>query len=572
MPLLTVRDLSIDFYTATKVVHAVRGVSFDVEAGERVGLVGESGSGKTTTALALMRMIRPPGRIAGGTAGLGDMDLLALKGREIREARLRHVSYVPQGAMNALNPVLRIGEQILDGIADHGVKLSKAAQRDLITEVLTSVGLPESVAERYPHQLSGGMKQRACIAIAIALKPSLIIADEPTSALDVITQRHVMKTLTSVQEKMGCGLVIIGHDMGLMAQVADRMIVMQDGLIAEDAPVRDLFRRPKHPYSRMLIDSVPSLGERSPSTAATTSTTPAAEPLLVFDRVGKIFGGGLFSGPPKTALQPCSFRLDGTEPRIIAVVGQSGSGKTTMARIILDFEKPTSGTVLYRGRDLASLPAEAARQFRREVQAIFQDPYGSFNPFYKVDRTLAQPLVTFGLARGRRAIYARMEEACAAVGLRASEILGRFPHELSGGQRQRLMVARALLLRPKLIVADEPVSMVDASLRMTILGNMQALKTEHGISVVYITHDLATAYQVADYVLVLHEGRLVEAGPAEEVIERPAHPYTRSLVDAIPWPDPDRRWPELAPDMRTAWTADPVIRTCISGFHLDNAA
>jgi peptide/nickel transport system ATP-binding protein len=572
MPLLTVRDLSIDFYTATKVVHAVRGVSFDVEAGERVGLVGESGSGKTTTALALMRMIRPPGRIAGGSAHLGDLDLLALKGREIREARLRHVSYVPQGAMNALNPVLRIGEQILDGIADHGVKLSKAAQRDLITEVLTSVGLPESVAERYPHQLSGGMKQRACIAIAIALKPSLIIADEPTSALDVITQRQVMKTLTSVQEKMGCGLIIIGHDMGLMAQVTDRMIVMQDGLIAEDAPVRDLFRRPKHPYSRMLIDSVPSLGERSPSAAAVPSPPRAAEPLLVFDRVSKTFGGGFFSGPPKTALQPTSFRLDGGEPRIIAVVGQSGSGKTTMARIILGFETPSTGRVLYRGRDLARLPSDEARQFRREVQAIFQDPYGSFNPFYKVDRTLAQPLVTFGLARGRRAIYAQMEESCAAVGLRAGEILGRFPHELSGGQRQRLMVARALLLRPKLIVADEPVSMVDASLRMTILGNMQQLKTEHGISVVYITHDLATAYHIADYVLVLHEGRLVEAGPAAEVIERPAHPYTQSLVDAIPWPDPDRRWPELAAAARDRWAADAVIRSRIEGFQLDTAA
>ncbi|CAH1658081.1 ABC transporter ATP-binding protein [Chelatococcus asaccharovorans] len=571
-PLLAVRDLSIDFYTATKVVHAVRGVSFDVAAGERVGLVGESGSGKTTTALALMRMIKPPGIVTGGLAQLGDIDLLALHGRQIREARLRHVSYVPQGAMNALNPVLRIGEQILDGVADHGVRLTRAEQKTLVATVLESVGLPQAIALRYPHQLSGGMKQRACIAIAIALNPSLIIADEPTSALDVITQRQVMKTLTSVQERMGCGLILIGHDMGLMAQVADRMIVMQDGLIAEDAPVRRLFRQPAHSYSRMLIDSVPSLGERrQPAAAAVAAddTGAAAEtPLLAFDAVGKTFGGGLLGGPLKVALAPCSFLLESAAPRIVAVVGQSGSGKTTMARMILGFETPTTGSVRYRGRDLAHLPPDAARQFRREVQAVFQDPYGSFNPFYKVDRTLAQPLVSFGLARGRKAIYARMEEACAAVGLKAGEILGRFPHELSGGQRQRLMVARALLLKPRLIVADEPVSMVDASLRMSILANMQDLRTKHGISVVYITHDLATAYHVADYVLVLHEGHLVEAGPPEEVIEHPAHPYTRSLVGAIPWPDPDRRWSELDPDLRASWSAPPVIRGAITGFHL----
>ena len=237
--------------------------------------------------------------------------------------------------------------------------------------------------------------------------------------------------------------------------------------------------------------------------------------------------------------------------------------------MILGFEKPTSGRVLYRGQDIARLSGARARKYRSEVQAIFQDPYGSFNPFYKVDRTLAQPLVTFGLATGRREVYARMQEACEAVGLDAREILGRFPHELSGGQRQRLMVARALLLRPKLIVADEPVSMVDASMRMTILASMQQLKTAHGISIIYITHDLATAYHVADYVLVLHEGRLVEAGPADEVIEHPAHPYTRSLVDSIPWPDPDRRWLEFNPDVRAGWSAASIIRNSVSGFQLE---
>jgi peptide/nickel transport system ATP-binding protein len=382
-----------------------------------------------------------------------------------------------------------------------------------------------------------------------------------------------MKTLCGVQEQMGCGLVMIGHDMGLMAQVVDRVIVMQDGIIVEDSPVRDLFRRPSHPYSRMLIESVPSLGNRDERHASLGSVREKpSEPLLAFRGVSKTFGGGLFGRAEKTALSPCSFELAGDRPQIISVVGQSGSGKTTMARMILGLEEPSSGEVLYRGTPIQSLSGDERRRYRREVQAIFQDPYGSFNPFYKVDRTLAQPLVQFGLATERRAIYRRMEEACDAVGLNAPEILGRFPHELSGGQRQRLMVARALLLKPRLIVADEPVSMVDASLRMTILGNMQALKTEHGISIVYITHDLATAYHVSDYVLVLHEGRIVEAGPPDEVIEHPAHPYTQTLVSAIPWPDPDRSWGDDAAERRSEWGAASVIRGNVDGFQLGEAA
>ena len=464
MSLLKVRDLSVDFFTSTKIIHAVRGISFDVGAGERVGLVGESGSGKTTSALALMRMIRPPGRIVGGTARLDDIDLLALNGRQIRATRLQLVSYVPQGAMNALNPVLRVREQILDGVLDHGMALSSKQQAALVEGVLASVDLPAAVADRFPHQLSGGMKQRACIAIAIAMKPRLIIADEPTSALDVVTQRQVMKTLCGVQEQMGCGLVMIGHDMGLMAQVADRIIVMHDGIIVEDAPVRDFFRRPKHAYSRMLIESVPTLGNRTRAAVRYGWSSGSDEPLLAFQNVTKTFGGGMFAGPPKIALQPCSFRLAGDRPKIIAVVGQSGSGKTTMARMILGLEKPSSGQVRYRNtpalcafeRGSAAIPARSSSHLPGPVWLV--------QPVLQGRSHARDPLVRFGLATGRRAIFARMEEACAAVGLNASEILGRFPHELSGGQRQRLMVARALLLRPRLIVADEPVSMVDASL------------------------------------------------------------------------------------------------------------
>ena len=577
MPELRVRGLSVDYLTSSQIVHAVRDVDFDIAPGERVALVGESGSGKTTTALALMQMIEAPGRIVAGSAVLGDVDLLALKGRAVRQARLSRVSYVPQGAMNSLNPVLRIGEQMLDGLADHGQRLGGEAARTMVADALRAVGLEPSAARAYPHQFSGGMKQRVCIAIAIAMKPDLVIADEPTSALDVITQKQIMATLIRVQEEIGCGLVVIGHDMGLMAQATHRVIVMQDGRIVEDARVARIFAEPDHPYSRMLIESVPSLGQRlaapadsGPPDAATSPDDEADTPLLAFDAVSKTFKGGLFGGPTVGALETCSFTLLGERPQIVSVVGQSGSGKTTMARLVLGFEQPSDGTIRYRGRPLGRMTAPERRTFRAEVQAIFQDPYGSFNPFYKVDRALSLPLRNFDLASGRRDTYARMTEACEAVGLEAGDILGRFPHELSGGQRQRLMVARALMIRPRLLVADEPVSMVDASLRMSILANLQTLKAEFGISVIYITHDLATAYHVSDYVLVLHRGRIVEAGRPGDVIENPEHPYTRALVAAIPWPDPGRAWGG-ADDDRDGWLDPAIIRGRTDGFALKAA-
>ncbi len=560
MSLLKVQDLSVTFATTRQIVQAVRGISFAVEANERVGLVGESGSGKTTAALALMRMIKPPGRISAGTAHLDRIDLLALKGNEIREARLRTLSYIPQGAMNALNPVLRIREQMLDGLIDHGVLLNKSAADKAVAKALDGVGLPHRVAEMFAHQLSGGMKQRVCIAIAIMLDPRLIIADEPTSALDVISQRQVMKTLDDVQQRLGCGLILIGHDMGLMAQVTDRVIVMRRGQIVEDAPTRQLFATPVHPYSRELISSVPSLSGRIDQVPTEPDASDPARPLLIsLEQIAKDFGGGFLHGKAKTALYPMSLTIATGAPRIIAVVGQSGSGKTTLARMILGLETPSTGSIQYRGTAYAALGRAQRLDFRRDVQAIFQDPYASFNPFYRVDRALIQPMLRFGLARSHNDARHASRQACVGVGLDPDEVLGRFPHELSGGQRQRLMVARALTLKPALIVADEPVSMVDASLRMSILASLSGLRRDHGISIIYITHDLATAYQISDEVIVLHAGRIVEHGPPREVIAKPQHPYTRALVAAIPWPDPMLGWPEITETMTAGWDAKPVI-------------
>lgn len=569
---LAVNDLRVEFYTDDGIVKAVDGVDFSIRSGVRTGFVGESGSGKTTTALALMGMIDPPGKVVAGSADLDGLDLLGLTEAEYERHRLATVSYIPQGAMNSLNPVARIATQILDGMTDHGQGLKGSAARDFVADVLTQVDLSPDVARMYPHELSGGMKQRACIAISIALRPRLLIADEPTSALDVITQRRVMETLQKVQEDIGSSLILIGHDMGLMAQFVDEMMVMRQGCVVEQGDVTSIFANPSHAYTKQLIESVPSL-ERKPTSAArprTRTEREADRPLLSFAAAGKTYGRGKSA---VEALKPLTFLLEGDVPRVIAIVGQSGSGKTTMGSLALGFEKASHGVVQYQGQDVARLAHAADGQFRREVQAVFQDPYASYNPFYKVDHVLSVPLRNFGLADGRQDILAKMVGACETVGLDPSQTIQRYAHQMSGGQRQRLMVGRAIMLQPKLLVADEPVSMVDASLRSTILSNLTKMKDELGISVLYITHDLATAYEVADYVLVLHKGKVVEAGVPETVIDDPQHPYSRLLVDSIPWPDPNRHWGSggtLQEDLKAVQIADlsapTLVREQIAGF------
>jgi len=539
--LLVVRGLGVDYALADGPVHAAREVSFTIAPGERVGFVGESGSGKTTVALALLGMLRHPGRIVGGSARLEGTELVGLPRRDHALLRLSRIAYVPQGAMNSLNPVQTVRRSIADGLADHGALPLGSALADRIAFLLRQVGLPPEVADRFPHELSGGMKQRVCIAIAISLSPRLILADEPTSALDVVTQRQVMETFQEIQSRLGNAVMLIGHDIGLMAQTVDRLVVMKDGRVVETGDVGDVLRRPEHPYTRDLIASVPTFGERR-ATPAIRHHAPVVDavPVIRLDGVGKTYGGGLRRAGT-AALRPLDLLLEGG-PRILSVVGESGSGKTTLGDLILGFVEPTVGRVLYRGQPVAGLRGDTLRAYRRDVQAVFQDPYSAFNPFYRVDRALAQPLLKLGIVQGRAEARARMEAACAGVGLDPDAVLGRFAHQLSGGQRQRLMVARALMLRPRVLVADEPVSMVDASLRFAILDALRALRDEHGVTVVYVTHDLATAYRVSDRVIVLRKGEVVEDGDPEAVLRHPTHAYTRLLVDSIPWPDPDRAW------------------------------
>ncbi len=537
-PVLTLRDISIEFPTPKGVVQAVKNLDLTIQKGRRVGFIGESGSGKTTTALAVMQMLAEPGRVASGSIDLAGMDVLALSEEEMRKTRLSRIAYIPQGAMNSLNPVMRVEPQMWDAIIAHEGNMDRTALKQRSDAALASVGLPAHTGELFPHELSGGMKQRVCIALGIILNPDLIIADEPTSALDVVTQRQVMQTLKDIQEQIGSGLILIGHDMGLMAQSVDELAVLKDGELVEHGTVKQIIEAPKHPYTQDLISSVPLVGGDSflnPDRNADAPKRDSQEPLLRFENVRKDYGA-------VTALHPMSFALQGDTPQIISIVGQSGSGKSTMGSIMLGFNPPSQGRVLYEGQDVQKMSAAQSLEFRKNVQAVFQDPYACFNPFYRVNHALKFPFKQFGLAQSEAHTQQAMEEACAAVGLDPDLVLSRYPHQLSGGQRQRLIVARALMLSPKLLIADEPVSMVDASLRATILSNIYDLKDKYGISILYITHDLATAYHVSDYVMVLYKGHVVEAGPPKEVIGQPQHPYTQLLIDSIPWPDLERSW------------------------------
>ncbi len=567
-PVLTLRDLSVDFPTPQGVVQAVRSLSLNVPMGRRVGLIGESGSGKTTTALAIMRMLAEPGYVSDGVIDLSGIDVLQLTEEEIRLARLSRVAYIPQGAMNSLNPVMRVEHQLWDAVTAHEGQVDSAELKSRACEALEGVSLHPETGRLYPHELSGGMKQRICIALGMILRPELIIADEPTSALDVVTQRQVMQTLKEAQALAGSGLILIGHDMGLMAQSVDELAVLKEGELVEHGDVRQIMDNPQHPYTRDLISSVPLVGGESFLRPSADPAPPpkrrSSDPLLSLDRASKVYGR-------LTALQPLSFTLQGDTPQIISIVGQSGSGKSTLGSMILGFTRPTTGSIRFEGQDLQRTGKTEALEFRKDVQAVLQDPYACFNPFYRVSHALAYPFRRFGLARNETHVRSRMEEVCVTVGLDPDLVLPRYPHQLSGGQRQRLIVARALMLSPKLLVADEPVSMVDASLRATILANIYDLKDRFGISILYITHDLATAYHVSDYVMVLYKGHVVEAGPPRQVIGHPEHPYTRLLIDSIPWPDPDRPWGSGAdPSAEEVHSEDaPLVnRGSVKGFEL----
>ncbi|MGW9114568.1 ABC transporter ATP-binding protein [Microbacterium sp. NPDC055683] len=556
--LLDVQGLSVEYASpgATPVT-AVDDVSFTLRRGEFVGLVGESGSGKSTLGFALTRLQKPPARISAGRILFGGRDIRELGAEELRRQRQGGFAMVLQSGMNALNPVRTVRNHFLDVFAAHE-HVAGAAREARARELVEKVGLKPEVLDRYPGELSGGMRQRASIAIALSLEPQLMVFDEPTTALDVLVQHAVMDTIQALQRTEDFTAILISHDLGIVLEATDRVMVMHEGRIVEDAPSRDILERPQDAYTRMLLSHyadpraerivIPGFvdaGSRRAEGAARadlTETVPTvakrdarrADAAIVVEGASKTYPAPRRGQEPVTAVDDVSFRLEPGES--LALVGASGSGKSTLAKLITGVEKPTSGTIRFGDVDVPSLRRRGLRDLRKDVQMVFQDPYAALNPLHTVEYTLTRPVVNYTGLRGRDA-RARVLELLDTVGLSPVEqFASKLPHQLSGGQRQRVVIARALASDPQVLIADEPVSMLDVSLRAGVLALLEDLRERWGISMLYITHDLLSARLVTENILVLNRGRVVERGETAHVLQHPEDPYTVGLLDAVPNP------------------------------------
>ncbi|GLY87567.1 ABC transporter ATP-binding protein [Actinoallomurus iriomotensis] len=527
-PVLSVRDLSVEFPTGDGVLRAVDGVSFDLAAGGALGIVGESGSGKSTTALALLGLHRGTGARVSGRILLGDDDVGALDDESVRRLRGRRIAMIFQDPLSALDPYFRIGDQIAEVYRNHTGAGRRAAWARAV-EVLDRVGIPDAArrARARPHEFSGGMRQRALIAMALACEPEVLVADEPTSALDVTVQAQILDLIDELRADTGMALLLVTHDLGVVSRSVDRVLVMQDGRAVEEGPVGEVLRAPTAPYTRALLDAVP----RIDGPVSRPTHRPPGEPLLTVTGLTREFrrpGGGLRRDVLR-AVDDVSLEILGGET--LGVVGESGSGKTTLARMIVRLLEPTSGGIVFDGRDLTGLPERALRPVRRDLQMVFQDPVSSLNPRRTVGDSIADPLRVQGT--GDREALRTARELMERVGLDPARH-DRYPHEFSGGQRQRMGIARALSLRPKLLVCDEPVSALDVSTQAQILDLLRDLQEEYELTIVFVSHDLAVVRQVSDRVAVMRNGALVELADAEELYTSPRHEYTRTLLAAVP--------------------------------------
>ncbi|PVE90957.1 ABC transporter ATP-binding protein [Microbacterium sp. TPD7012] len=556
--LLDVQNLSVEYASpGTTPVAAVHDVSFSLRRGEFVGLVGESGSGKSTLGFALTRLQKPPARISGGRILFGGRDIRELDTEELRQQRQGGFAMVLQSGMNALNPVRSVGAHFQDIFAAHG-HVPREDRDARARELIGKVGLDAEVLKRYPGELSGGMRQRASIALALSLEPQLMVFDEPTTALDVLVQHAVMDTIKELQHAEHFTAILISHDLGIVLEATDRVMVMHEGRIVEDAPSRKILEDPSDEYTRMLLShyadpraktiSIPGfvdLGTRrreGRSRTDVTETVPTvserdsrrADAAIVVEGVSKRYPAPRRGQEAVTAVDDVSFRLEPGEA--LALVGASGSGKSTIAKLITGVEKPTSGSVRFGDTDVASLKRRGLRDLRKDVQMVFQDPYAALNPLHTVEYALTRPVMNYTKLRGQEA-RARVLELLETVGLTPVEqFAAKLPHQLSGGQRQRVVIARALASDPQVLIADEPVSMLDVSLRAGVLALLEDLRERWGISMLYITHDLLSARLVTENILVLNSGRVVERGETSEVLQHPEDPYTVQLLDAVPNP------------------------------------
>ncbi|QGZ57088.1 ABC transporter ATP-binding protein [Paraburkholderia acidiphila] len=555
--LLEVRDLRVNFGAH----EAVRGVSFDIAAGETLALVGESGSGKSATALALMQLVPEPGRVTGSVRFEG-RELLGLPPKAVRALRGKQISMIFQEPMTSLNPVLSVGEQVVETLRQHEA-LSRRAAHARAVELLDLVRIPEPQRrfDDYPHELSGGQRQRVMIAMAVACRPRLLIADEPTTALDVTIQARILELLGTLRRELSMSLLLITHDLGVVADHADRVAVMLAGRKVEEAPTQDLFAQPRHAYTQGLLSASLNLADdlhyrswtlpeirhtapadrageeggfvvvprKVPERAAPGARAADATPLLAV-RDLRVAYPQRRGAPPLHAVDGVSFEIGRGES--VGLVGESGCGKSTLSRAILRLAPVATGSIALDGTDLVALRERALRPLRRKVQMVFQDPYASLNPRRAVGDILEAVLAVNGMsdATARRA---RVRSALERVGLPAAA-LARFPHEFSGGQRQRIGIARALVLEPALLICDEPVSALDVSIQAQILNLLVELKRELGLSMLFISHDLSVVRYIADRVHVMQQGKIVESGDHQDIWRAPRHPYTRTLLAAIP--------------------------------------
>ena len=542
-PLLELKDLKISFTSSTGVVDAVRGVNLTIYPGQSVAIVGESGSGKSTTAMAVIGLLPGTGKVTGGTILFNGKDITGLSDKEMQHYRGSDIGLVPQDPMSNLNPVWSIGTQVKESLrANNVVEGSEANKR--VVELLQEAGLDDAErrAKQYPHEFSGGMRQRALIGIGLAARPKLLIADEPTSALDVTVQRRILDHLEGLTHELGTAVLFITHDLGLAAERASHLVVMHRGRVVESGPSLDILRDPQHPYTQRLVKAAPSLasariqsaqeqGIESSELLAGKAETSDEEVIRV-ENLTKEFDIRGEKGAKKKllAVDDVSFSL--RKDTTLALVGESGSGKSTVANMVLNLLDPTSGKVFYKGTDLSTLGSSELFEMRRKLQVVFQNPYGSLDPMYSIYRCIEEPLVVHKTGN-RKEREARVAELLDMVAMPRST-MRRYPNELSGGQRQRIAVARALALNPEVIVLDEAVSALDVLVQNQILQLLSGLQEELDLSYLFITHDLAVVRQTADDVAVMRQGKLVESGTVDEIFANPTESYTRDLIDSVP--------------------------------------
>ncbi|MDN3311594.1 ABC transporter ATP-binding protein [Microbacterium oryzae] len=528
-PVLRVEDLQVTFDLPDGPLKAVDGVSFDLAPGQILGIVGESGSGKSVTSKALMRMLRHPGRVAGGRIELHGRDVLALGEKDMLDVRGKEIAMIFQDPQAALNPVMRIKDQITEAMRIHGVERDAAARRAI--ELLEKVGIPnpEEAAEKFPHQFSGGMRQRVVIAIALANDPAVLIADEPTTALDVTIQAQILDLLRRLRDDLGIAIVFITHDMGVVAELCDDVVVMYKGGIVERGPVRQVLRSPREPYTIGLMSAIPKMDSPLRNDQPTAKAAPVLE--LQGLRVNvNTQRRSLFRAPaPFYAVDGVSLHVAAGET--LALVGESGCGKSTLSRTIVGINRPAEGKILVHGKDIAHIDAEEERAVTRAVQYVFQDPYSSLNPRRTAGQSLEEALSIAGVPR--RDIRARSIELLNRVSL-GPEHFDRYPWAFSGGQRQRIGIARALASDPQLLILDEPVSALDVSIQAQILDLLRELQDEYGLAYLFISHDLAVVREISHRVAVMRKGKIVETGTTAEVYGDPQHEYTRTLLAATP--------------------------------------